>query len=142
MADNVSGAHSSSTPGPSPDHWPAEPLRSYKPEWTGFRCNLINIAGSWTSPVVNEWELRSAGWQDLHEHDELNYILEGELHIECNGHEVVLQKGDLGRIPAGAIGRYWAPNYARMISMYGPNPEGSVIQETKYWDIAPASDSQ
>ena len=31
--------------------------------------------------------------------------------------------GDLVRVPAGSIGRYWAPRHARMLGIYGPNPD-------------------
>lgn len=120
---------------PAPEYWPAEPLQQVGLEWKGLWANLINPATSWTSPVVHDWELRSAGWQDLHQHDELNYILAGELHVECNGHVLVLRAGDLVRVPGGLTSRYWAPEYARMISMYGPTPDGLEIEDIRYWDV-------
>jgi hypothetical protein len=111
----------------------------WKEEWAGMRANLINPAQAWTSPVVFDWELRAAGWQDLHQYDELNYIIDGELHVECNGHEIVAGKGDLVRVPGGSTGRYWAPDYAHMVSLYGPNPDGSETEKAEYWDIHPVS---
>ena len=31
------------------------------------------------------------------------------------------QAGDVVRVPAGAVGRYWAPSYARLLAIYGPS---------------------
>ncbi|MFC9553694.1 cupin domain-containing protein [Rhodococcus sp. NPDC056960] len=129
-----------STPGV--DRWSARELSIYRPEWAGLRGNVLTPpATAWDGCVLTEWELRSAGWQDLHGHDEFTYLLEGELHLSCGGDEVVLKRGDLGRVPAGSVGRYWAPHYARMLAIYGPNPTGSVVSETEYWDLPRAFDS-
>lgn len=115
------------------DRWPARQLSIYRPEWAGLRGNLLTPpASAWDGCVFTEWELRSAGWQDLHSHDEFTYVIEGELHLSCGSDEVVLRRGDLGRIPAGSIGKYSAPHYARMLAIYGPNPTGSVASHTAY----------
>ena len=74
--------------------------------------------------MLSEWELRAARWTDRHEYDELNYVLEGELHVESGGVTVIAVTGDVIRVPAGSTGHYWAPRYARMLAVYGPNPEG------------------
>lgn len=120
-----------------PDRWPAQPLGVHKPEWEGLRANLLTPppTASWDGCVLTEWELRSAGWQDRHDHDEFTYVLEGELHLSCEGEEVVLKQGDVGRVPAGRVGRYVAPNYARMLAVYGPNPTGTEASEIRYWDV-------
>ena len=89
----------------------------------------------WYGTVISEWELKAAGFADLHTHDELAYVLEGELHIESGGVEVVGKPGDLIRVPAGNVGSYSAPIYARMLGIYGPNPEGENSQYLKYWEI-------
>src|SRR5690348_8628598 len=76
----------------------------------------------WDDYAISEWELISAGFTDHHPHDEVSLVLAGELHIEVNGIEVVGHAGDTIRVPAGSTGRYWAPKYARMYGVYGPNP--------------------
>ena len=63
------------------------------------------------------------------------FVLAGELHVEANGHEVVGRAGDSIRVPAGSIGRYWAPQYARMMGVYGPNPTGEKSAYREYWEI-------
>lgn len=84
---------------------------------------------------VSEWELISAGWSDHHAHDELNYVLRGELHIECEGRTVVLGPGEAALVPKGRTGRYWAPEYARMIAVYGSNTEGEISEYLDYWEF-------
>ncbi|MEU9823061.1 cupin domain-containing protein [Pseudonocardia alni] len=80
--------------------------------------------GRWDEVLLSEWELTNVGWSDLHPHWELNYVLEGELHVECGGDTVVARAGDAVRVPAGVNGRYSAPEYARMLVILGPNPGG------------------
>jgi glyoxylate utilization-related uncharacterized protein len=107
--------------------WPATALPQ---DEEGFRCRWIiapDPAG-WTDMALSEWELESEGWADRHPHDETNFVIAGELHIECDGHEVVLGPGDCARVPAGSLGRYWAPVYARMFAVYGPNPTGAPTE--------------
>jgi uncharacterized cupin superfamily protein len=89
-------------------------------------------SGRWHQPVLSEWELRAARWTDRHEHDEFNYVLEGELHVESGGVTVVGHTGDVVRVPAGSTGRYWTPSYARMLAVYGPNPDGTPATECSY----------
>lgn len=71
-----------------------------------------------------EWELRGESWTDEHPHDEFNYVLEGHLFVACDGETVEAVTGDVVRVPAGSVGRYWAPEHARMLAVYGPNPQG------------------
>jgi uncharacterized cupin superfamily protein len=89
-------------------------------------------SGGWQQPVLSEWELRGAHWTDRHEHDELNYVLEGELHVESAGVTVVGHPGDVVRVAAGSTGHYWAPVHARMLAVYGPNPDGRPATERSY----------
>jgi quercetin dioxygenase-like cupin family protein len=88
----------------------------------------------WDNCALSEWELIGAGFSDRHPHDEVSVILAGELHIDVNGVEVVGRAGDTIRVPAGSVGRYWAPRYARMLGMYGPNPDGAVSEYLEYWE--------
>ena len=46
------------------------------------------------------------------------------LHVESDGRVVVAAAGDTVTVTAGSTGRYWAPEYARMLAIYAPNPEG------------------
>lgn len=93
--------------------------------------------GAWHEPVVSEWELTGAGWQDTHPYSELNVVLEGRLFVESGGVEVVLDPGDAVVVEAGSTGRYWAPRYARMLSVYGPNPEGGRTAGEHGWLVDP-----
>jgi ethanolamine utilization protein EutQ (cupin superfamily) len=81
--------------------------------------------GSWTAPVVMEWELTEAQWTDTHPHDEFNFVLDGELHVESDGNLVVARAGDLVRVAANSQGRYFAPEHARMLAIYDHNPGGA-----------------
>ncbi len=92
-------------------------------------------AKGWDSYAISEWELIGAGFADHHPHDEISLILAGELHIEVDGTEVVGRAGDSIRVPAGSTGRYWAPRYARMMGVYGPNPAGAESHYFEYWEI-------
>ncbi len=72
------------------------------------------------------WELRASSWGDCHPHDEVNYVLAGTLVVECDGVTLEGGAGDTIRVPAGLPARYHAPEYARMLYVYGPNPEGRL----------------
>lgn len=108
-----------------------------EPELTGMGSRWIfpPQPQGWTEFVLSEWELRSAGWADLHPHTETNVVVEGELHVECAGETVVAGAGDTVTVPAGVRGRYWAPDYARMIAVYGPNPDAQSTETGEYWEI-------
>ena len=97
------------------------------------------LADGWSEFALSEWELREAGWSDLHPHSETNLVVEGELHVESGGKTVVASAGDTVTVPAGQVGRYWAPTYARMYAIYGPNPEGAATEVGEYWSLAEAS---
>lgn len=96
-------------------------------EWPGVRNRFIKgppSSGVWKDNVLAEWELECEGWTDTHPHDEYAFVIEGTLHVQCEGVEHVLNQGDCIMVPAGSTGRYWAPQYARMFGIWGPNPEG------------------
>jgi quercetin dioxygenase-like cupin family protein len=104
---------------------PSEPLVMLNPEWPGMRGRWITATPTdqgWPDFILSEWELEGAAWTDLHHHDEVNLVVEGELHVECDGKTVVAGPGDTVRVPAGRLGRYVAHRYARMVAVYGPNP--------------------
>jgi mannose-6-phosphate isomerase-like protein (cupin superfamily) len=71
-----------------------------------------------------EWELTAQSWSDEHPHDEYNYVLDGVLVVTCDGATVEVTAGSVVRVPAGATGHYAAPVHARMLAIYGPNPQG------------------
>jgi uncharacterized cupin superfamily protein len=79
-------------------------------------------ADAWIEPVFAEWELTGQEWSDQHPHTEYVFVLEGCLLIESGGETVKCFPGDFAMVPANAVGRYWAPEHARMLSIYGPNP--------------------
>jgi ethanolamine utilization protein EutQ (cupin superfamily) len=82
--------------------------------------------------VVGEWSLTAAAWTDRHEHDEINRVLEGELHVTCDGVAEIVRAGELVVVPAGSRARYAAPTYARMMFVYGPSADGHAGTETTY----------
>ena len=92
-------------------------------------------AGAWDGFALSEWELTAAGWSDRHPHTETNTVLAGELHVESGGRTVVAGVGDTVTVPAGAVGRYWAPVHARMIAIYGANPLGEPSTDLGYWEL-------
>lgn len=120
------------------DFWPAMSMKVMKDEWPRLRCRFINSlpVGSWDEFILSEWELEACGWEDFHPHSETNFVLEGELHVETEGHTVILGPGDSARVNPGQLGRYWAPVYARMITTYGPNPEGVESHSFRYFEIS------
>lgn len=89
----------------------------------------------WSDVALSEWELERAGWTDRHPHTETNIVLAGELHVECEGTTVVVGEGQTVQVPGGSTGRYWAPSYARMLAVYGPNPDAEDTEATEYWEI-------
>lgn len=115
---------------------PSEGLQAFTPDMRRMRGRWIfRSHPSGHDYAISEWELTAAGYSDLHPHDELSLVLEGELHVEADGIEVVGHAGDVIRVPAGRIGRYWAPRYARMYGLYGPNPTGAQSHSLEYWEI-------
>jgi uncharacterized cupin superfamily protein len=91
------------------------------------KCREILPAadGGWSEPVLSEWELTAESWTDQHPHTEYNFVLEGQLFVQSGGVTVEAHAGDVVRVPAGAVGKYWAPKYARLLAIYGPSHGGS-----------------
>lgn len=112
-------------------------LPLFKEEWPRMRNNafLPPRKEGWTDFLVAEWSLESAAWEDFHPHPEYNYVLEGELHITVDDETVVLRVGDSATVPAGKLGRYEAPKFARMLGVYGSNPEGEASSGFKYEEL-------
>lgn len=86
----------------------------------------------WTEPVIMEWELTGESWTDEHAHDEFAYVLEGQLFVESGGVTVEANEGDMVCVPAGSIGRYYAPKHARLLGIYGPNPHGEPMKNARF----------
>lgn len=121
---------------------PSTPLRATSADWPGMRSRwiLAPVATGWTDFALSEWELEAASWTDLHHHDELNLVVEGELHVESAGTTVIAGVGDTVRVSAGSLGRYTAPVYARMVAVYGPNP-GRADEQFSYTPLASSVDA-
>ena len=64
--------------------------------------------------VLGEWTLERASWTDRHNHEELNYVIDGELHVTYDDETFVAKPGDVVIVPAGRRARYEAPVFARM----------------------------
>ncbi|MEV8569740.1 cupin domain-containing protein [Streptomyces sp. NPDC051322] len=114
----------------------AEALQPHSPKTPRMRSRWIKRPdrGGWNNYAISEWELIAAGFTDLHPHDETNLVLAGELHVEVDGVGVIGRAGDSIVVPAGSTGRYWAPHYARMVGIYGPNPDGEPSEYLEYWE--------
>lgn len=78
----------------------------------------------WPQLAMGEWQLDHAGFGDRHPYDEVNYVLEGELEVECDGVVLRAGPGEVIRVPASTPAFYRAHDRARMLYIYGPNPEG------------------
>jgi quercetin dioxygenase-like cupin family protein len=106
-----------------PTKFPRTPLSGHSEP----KCRVIlpPVRGGWSEPVLFEWELTAESWTDQHPHSEYNFVIEGQLFVESGGVTVEAQAGDVVRVPPGAIGRYWAPKYARLLAVYGPSGGGS-----------------
>jgi ethanolamine utilization protein EutQ (cupin superfamily) len=85
--------------------------------------------------VVGEWSLTAAAWTDRHRHEEINHVLEGELHVTCDGETAVLPAGATVVVPAGSLARYAAPVFARMLFLYGPSADGHATADWRYDDL-------
>jgi mannose-6-phosphate isomerase-like protein (cupin superfamily) len=87
------------------------------------KCRVIlpAVQGGWSEPALFEWELTAESWTDEHPHSEYNFVIEGELFVESGGVTLEAQAGDLVQVPAGAVGKYSAPRYARLLAIYGPS---------------------
>ena len=103
---------------------PQAPLERRRSSEMPGRDIIVQAGPAWTGLALMEWELREAEWTDRHPHDEINYVLAGSLHVESDGQSVVAGPGDTVVVPAGSKARYTAQTYARMLAIYGPNPEG------------------
>jgi mannose-6-phosphate isomerase-like protein (cupin superfamily) len=69
------------------------------------KCRVIlpPLQGGWSEPALFEWELTAESWTDEHPHSEYNFVIEGQLFVECGGVTVEAQTGDVVRVPAGAV---------------------------------------
>jgi mannose-6-phosphate isomerase-like protein (cupin superfamily) len=87
------------------------------------KCRVIMppLKGGWSEPAMFEWELNAESWTDEHPHSEYNFVIEGQLFVESGGVTIEAQTGDVVRVPGGAVGKYWAPKYARLLAIYGPS---------------------
>ncbi|MEU6222868.1 cupin domain-containing protein [Streptomyces sp. NPDC047042] len=121
----------------APQRYPAGPLvhREGRPSGHAF---VPPGEGRRPGVALMEWELRGESWTDEHPHDEFNYVLEGHLFVACDGVTVEAVTGDVVRVPAGSIGRYWAPEYARMVAVYAPNPDGLESRVHAYTRLEPS----
>ena len=67
-------------------------------------------------------------------------MIEGHLFVECGGVTLEAQTGDVVRVPAGAVGRYWAPQYARLLAIYGPS-KGEPSRALGYEKLSSSSEN-
>src|SRR4051794_21010239 len=84
--------------------------------------------------VLGEWSLTAAAWTDRHQHEEINLVLEGELHVTYGGTTHVATVGTAVAVPAGELARYEAPTFARMMFIYGPSQDGHAASDVTYED--------
>ncbi|MBI5090760.1 MAG: cupin domain-containing protein [Actinobacteria bacterium] len=84
---------------------------------------------------MGEWTLSAAAWTDRHQHVEVNYVLDGELHVTFDGETHVVTTGQAVTVPAGTRARYSAPVFARMLFVYGPSTDGHAATDTQYEEL-------
>jgi len=119
------------------DFWPAgdmTPFEADEPRVRGRWINGVAHPGR-NEPTFSEWEIERAGVQDCHPYYEVAHVIEGELFVEAGGRTVRLQAGDAVRVKPGQVGRYWAPVYARIFGVDGPNPDALPSSDFEYWEI-------
>ncbi|MCB1485161.1 MAG: cupin domain-containing protein [Hyphomicrobiaceae bacterium] len=114
----------------APRKWTKQPLDSE--DGPKIRWFTEPASEGWTQPIIMEWELKGEAWTDLHVHDEYAYVLEGKLFVSCDGVTVEATAGEMVFVPAHRVGRYWAPEYARILGVYAPNPTGEPIQHANF----------
>lgn len=85
--------------------------------------------------VLGEWTLERASWTDRHNHEELNYVIDGELHVTYDDETFVAKPGDVVIVPAGRRARYEAPVFARMVFVYGPSNDGHATFDAEYSEL-------
>lgn len=103
--------------------WPSGPLQAYeRPDGSRMTSRFIvpPTEGGWQVATF-EWALERARWTDEHHHIEVNFVVEGELHVDCGDVHLIAGAGDSVSVPPGMRASYHAPVYARMIGCYGPN---------------------
>jgi ethanolamine utilization protein EutQ (cupin superfamily) len=113
---------------------PGTPLDE-REDVTAGRTIIDADPAGWTGVALSEWELTAAVWTDRHPHDEINYVLAGELHVESDGETVIARAGDTVWVRAGSTGIYTAPVHARMLAIYGPNPDGAESDSFEYREL-------
>ena len=82
--------------------------------------------------VIGEWSLRAASWTDRHAHEEVNVVLEGELHVTSGDVARIARTGDTVVAAPGELVRYEAPVFARMLFVYGPSSDGHATSDASY----------
>ncbi len=103
----------------------------YRPADLKCRTIIPPTPGGWSEPALFEWELTAESWTDEHPHTEYNFVIEGQLFVESGGVTIEALAGDVVCVPAGAVGRYWAPKHARLLAIYGPS-DGSPSRKLGY----------
>ena len=89
--------------------------------------------------VIGEWSLTAAAWTDRHQHEETNWVLEGELRVTCDGRIEIVRAGQAVIVPPGTRARYEAPIYARMLYVYGPSGDGHAMSDGLYEELPTTS---
>lgn len=109
---------------------------------THSRAFIPPTPEGWSGVALTEWELTAQEWIDEHPHDEFNYVIEGTLMVSCDGETVQATAGQVVLVPAGSRGRYWAPDHARMLAIYGPNPRGEPSIRIGLRDLGAGPDAE
>lgn len=103
--------------------------RADRPRMTGGRAVATDEL------VVGMWSLTAAAWTDRHQHEETNWVVEGELHVTSGSRTEVVRAGQAVIVPPGAPARYAAPVYARMLFVYGPSRDAHATTDARYEEL-------
>lgn len=87
--------------------------------------------------ALGEWSLTEAAFTDRHQHEEINYVFDGELHVTWDGVTHVAGPHSIVVVPPGALARYEAPMHARMLYIYGPSQDGHAATDVEFEDLRP-----